>query len=83
MYVIGENTMSRRDDYEKKDHPELIDEILSKEYDPFAEHSTNWPLCRVGDQGIFYIFMSIIAMCATAVTIMVIFTFWLVPTLVG
>ena len=41
------------------------------------------PLCRVGDTGLFHIFLAVCAICLTAVVLLLIFTFCTLPLLLG
>ena len=42
-----------------------------------------WPFCRCGDASIFAIFMMVLVICATLIILLLIFTFYTLPVLVG
>jgi hypothetical protein len=56
--------------------------VITEEY-KISGDGHYWPLCLVSDQGLFYIYLSVCAGCATLIILMIILTFWLVPVLVG
>lgn len=44
---------------------------------------TYWPLCRIGDIAVIYIFMTVCAICLTLIALLLIFSYVTLPLLVG